>query len=225
MADFVDMLMKLYFHWSSEFLDKVTGGRPWHTVIMIISLERLLLLHNKILPSFLFILLGVSETYMKSFQLILSACSLQLLPLCLVYSFISKSCGYVIISFLLPFKRPYPAVNLTKCISLISYYWLCFSSVRQCCYSKCPASLYCCIECGITLLTVKLFCNSDMQSEHRHKSHAVDYIRDLRKYGLSEATFRLQRHVLIFVWSFSVMLLLVYLYGQWCSVKNPFCQQ
>jgi hypothetical protein len=90
--------MILYFHSTSEFLDQVTGQRPWHTV-MIISLEMLLLLRNKILPSFLFILVGVSETYMKSFQLILSAHSLQLLPHCPEYSFISKICGYVIISF------------------------------------------------------------------------------------------------------------------------------
>jgi len=97
---------------------------------MIISLELLLLLHNKILPSFLFILLGVSETYMKSFQLILSACSLQLLPHIPVYSFISKSCGYVIISFIFtiqkatscsrPYKIHFPCQLLLTVYSFIS---------------------------------------------------------------------------------------------------------
>jgi len=130
MADVVNTLLALYFDWNSEFLDHVTGRHLRHTVVMIISLEMLLLLHNKILPSFLFILLGVSETYMKSFQLILLPCSLQLLPHCLVYSFISKICGYVTISLFLPFKRLHPAVILTKCISLISCYWLWFSSIR-----------------------------------------------------------------------------------------------
>lgn len=52
---FVNMLMKLYFQWSSEFLDQVTGWRPWHSVIMIISLDMLLPLHkNSTIISFHF---------------------------------------------------------------------------------------------------------------------------------------------------------------------------